>query len=113
IRDFEIATLIHHQIAGLKVPMNNAGVIMCIIERIAKLAHPLRYFVGLKDLARFVGSQVRKRVTVDVFHRDTSRGFAADEIVNAYDIFMGELEASSRLALQFVQHPPIMNHYIW
>ena len=68
ISDFEIATLIHHHVRRLEITMYDPGMIVSIIERIAKLAHPIFQFVGLKDFVWFVRAQIGEGIAVDILH---------------------------------------------
>src|SRR5881296_3493595 len=47
VRDFEIATLIYHQVGRLQIAMDHAGVNVCVIERIAKLTDPHRQLASV------------------------------------------------------------------
>ena len=80
--------------------MDDPGMIVSIIERITKLADPIFQFIGLKDLVRFVRAQVRESIAIHIFHRDAARSLVMHKVVDAHNILVRELEASSRLALE-------------
>ena len=92
--------------------MNDARVVVGVIERVTKLTDPVPQLVRLENLARLVCSQIGKRVAVDVFHRDASRDVVVHKIVDAHNIFVSELEASPCFALEIVQHGPVVNNQI-
>ena len=109
---FELATLIHHQISRLEIAMDDVRVVVRVVERIAELAHPIGQFGSLKDLSLLIAAQMGKRVAIDVFHRNAARAFVVHEVVNADDVFVGEFQATSRLALEIAQHGSIVNDQV-
>src|SRR5438128_714421 len=109
---FELAALIHHQVCRLQITMDDMRVVVRVVERIAELAHPIGQFGRLKDLSLLVAPQTRKRVAIDVFHRYAARAFVVHKIVNAHDVFVGEFQATSRLALEIAQHRCIVNDQV-
>ena len=82
---------------------------MRVIERVTELAGPVRQLVRLEDLVRFVRAQIRKRVAVDVFHRDAARLVAVHEIVDADDVLVGQVEAAPCLALHIAEDRAIVH----
>src|SRR5207248_10991541 len=56
-----------------------------LIEGVAQLARPFRQLVWPEDFVRLVRAQIRKRIAIDVFHRDAARLVAVHEIVNPDD----------------------------
>src|SRR5207248_7065323 len=91
------------------VPVNDARVIVRIIERVTELARPFVQLVRFKNLVWLVGAQIGKRVAVDVFHRDAARLIAVHEIVNANDVLVRQVQAAPRLALHVAQHRAIVD----
>ena len=89
--------------------MNDTGVVMRVIEGVTELARPFRQLVRLEDLVRLVRAQIRKRIAVDVFHRDATRLVAVHEIVNPDDVLVSEIEAAARLALHVAEHRAIVH----
>ena len=100
IGHFELAALIHHQIRRLQITMDDLFVIVCVVQRIAELAHPVVQFGCLKDFVLLVATQTRECVAIDVFHRNAARAIVVHKVVNAHDVFVGEFQATSRLALE-------------
>jgi len=103
----QFAAKVHHQVRWLEIAVNYQGVAMGVIKRVAELLSPIAQLPALKDLALTVGANVRKRVAVHVFHRDAARSLIVNEVVDAHDIFMGELEAAISFALQVVEQASI------
>src|SRR5437764_5545532 len=93
--------------------MDDAGVVMRVIERVTELARPFRELVRLEDLVRLVRAQIRKRIAIDVFHRDATRLLAVHEIVNPDDVLVGEVEAAPRLALHVAKDRAIVHDQLW
>src|SRR5205085_7010550 len=89
--------------------MDDAGVVMRVIEGVAELARPFRQFMRFENLVRLVRAQIRKRVAVDVFHRDAARLVAVHEIVNPDDVLVSEIEAAPRLALHVAKDRAIVH----
>jgi hypothetical protein len=92
--------------------MDDVRVVVCVVERIAKLAHPFGQFGGLKDFSLLVAAQIRKGVAIDVFHRNAARAFVVHKVVDADDVFVGEFQATSCLALEIAQHSSIVNEQV-
>ena len=92
--------------------MDDACVIVRVIERVAKLTDPVGQFGRLKNLVRLVGAQIGKGVAIDVFHGDATRRFIMNEIVNADDVFVRELEAAPCFAFQVAKHGVVMDDQV-
>ena len=112
VGDFQIAALIYHQIRRLEIAMDNAGVIVGVIECIAKLADPVLEICRFKNLVRFVCAQIRQGIAVDVFHRNATRHFVVHKIVNADNVLVGQLQAAPRFAFQIAEDCAIVNNQI-
>src|SRR5438067_2787840 len=89
--------------------MNDLGAGVRVGKRFAKLGHRLQQLVGLEDLVRPVDSQCRKRFAVDKLHRNAGASTVLREIVDAHDVVMSQVQVSSRLAFQIVEHGPVVN----
>ena len=89
--------------------MNDARVVVRVIERVAELAGPFVQLVRFKNLVRLVRAQIGKRVAIDVFHRDAARLIAVHEVVNADDVLVRQVEAAPRLALHVPQDRAIVD----
>src|SRR5438128_9366458 len=59
VRHLQIAPLIHHQVCGLQVTMDDLRVIVRIIERLTKLTRPRGNLIRLEDFLLFLSPQVR------------------------------------------------------
>src|SRR5262249_36822790 len=81
---FELAALIDHQIRRLQIPMDDPRVVVRIVERIAKLIHPIGHFGRFKDLSLFIAAQFRWGVAIDVFHGNAGRTFILTDFDNAH-----------------------------
>ena len=82
--------------------MNDLRVVVRVIERVTKRARPHSDLIWLKNLLLFFCAQVGKRFAVDVLHRDAGRAFVVHEIVNAHDVFVGEVEAAPGFSFEIV-----------
>ena len=89
--------------------MNDVGMIVRVIERVTKLTRPFTQFFGLEDFARLIRAQIRKRVAVNIFHRDAARRLIVYEIVNADDVLVRELKAAPRLVFKLAEHRTVVN----
>src|SRR5205085_4961492 len=107
IGDLQLAALVYHQVRRLKIAMNDAREIVCVIERIAQLGDPFLQFFRLEHLLRFVGAEVGKRIAINVFHRDTTSAFVIGKIVDAHNVLVRQLEAASGFTLQVCEHASI------
>ena len=83
--------------------MNDPGVIMRVIECVAKLARPTTQFVRLKNLPFFLRAQIRQRVAIDVFHRNASRAFIENKVVNPYNVLVRQFKAALCFALEVAE----------
>src|SRR6266849_2693374 len=97
VRNFELPTLAHHQIRWLEVAMNDAGVIVRVVERVAQLAQPRLQLIRLEDFGRTVRPQIGECVALDVFHRDARRRYVMHKIVDADDVLVCQFETAFRL----------------
>src|SRR6266480_2787642 len=68
VRDLEIAILIYHQIRRLQIAMDDARPLVRVIERIAKLSHPDRQLVRLKDFLFLSATQTGERLAIHILH---------------------------------------------
>ena len=109
---FELAALVDHQVGRLEIAMDDVRVVVRVVERIAELADPIGQFGRLKDFSLLIAAQIRKRVAIDIFHRNAARAFVVYEVVNADDVLVGEFQATSRLALEIAQHGSIVNDQV-
>src|SRR6266576_171700 len=100
VRHLEITTLIDHQIRRLQIPMDDAGAIVRVIERITKLSDPARQLVRLKDFLFLSATQTNQRLTIDILHRNAARALVMDKVVNSNDVWMSQFERAPGLALQ-------------
>ena len=89
--------------------MDNACVIVRVIERVTQLADPLFQLSRLKDFSLLIHTQTRECVAVHVFHRNAAVHFVMNEVVNSNDVLMSELQAPARLAFEVAQHRAIVN----
>src|SRR5438034_4801562 len=92
--------------------MDDVGVVVRVVDRIAELAHPIAQFGRLKDLALFIAAQTGKGVAIDIFHRNAARAFVVHKVVNAHDVLVGEFQATSGLALEIAQYGSIVNDQV-
>ena len=95
----QFAAKVHHQVRWLEIAVNYERVFMGVIKRVAELFSPIAQLPALKDFTGTVGANVRKRVAVHVFHRDATRSFVVNKIVDPHDVFMSELETAICLPL--------------
>ena len=109
VGDLEIAARIHHQVGRLEVAVNDARMIVRVIERVAELARPFIQVVRSKTLC---GLSARKLESVSPstysieMQPDCS---LVHEIVNADDVLVRQLEAAPGLAFHVAEDRAVVN----
>src|SRR5262245_5951194 len=88
--------------------MDDAAVIVRIVERFTKLARPRRQMVWLKNFLHFFGPQIGKRFPVHVFHGDARHALVVLEMVNPHDVLVRQLKTAARLVFEVVEQIALM-----
>ena len=92
--------------------MDNVRATVRVIECVAKLTYPGGDFVWLERPLVFLSSQVRQGFAIDIFHGDGARAFVMDEIMNADNVGMRQVEGPLCLVLELVERRTILNHQV-
>jgi len=69
VDDHQIAATIHHQVGRLEVAVQDLGLRVRILQRLAKLSHPLRQLRRLEHLSSPLRPPTRQRFARHVLHR--------------------------------------------
>ena len=89
--------------------MNNANVVVGIVQRFRELFHPIHQLIRFEYLLFSIRAQVGNCVSVHIFHRDATGVLVVHKIINAHDILVGKLETALGFALQIGQNGAIEN----
>ena len=103
IGDLELTTGRQHQVGGFEIAMDDAGLAVCVLQALADRPDPAAHFLDLEDTPGLLDAQFGQRFAVHEFHRNGGRLLVLDEVINADDVRMREVQAALGLALEFVE----------
>src|SRR5262249_17194798 len=99
----QLSAPVHHEVRWFQITMDNAGVIVRVIEGLTKLARPSRQLIWLENSLFLFGAQIGKRFPIYVFHGNAGYALVVLEMVNPNDVLMRQPKTAARLAFQAVQ----------
>ena len=90
--------------------MDDADLLVRVVERGAKLRDPRRQRLGREAAVGLLEFSLRERAAVDELHADRGARAVFDEVVNAHDVGVGEIEAAPRLRREIGHRLAIAHH---